>query len=124
MAGSDKDEREALIAAIAEPEESVARASDEISHREAHLVELRSRLDQLAAANSRDDTADDRSEARAARSSAAERRPSRELQGNGRLDTQSRFPNGASRRSSRELDGLEVGDAMHSSPARRLPLNT
>jgi superfamily II DNA or RNA helicase len=49
MTGSDKDERKALIAAIAEAEESVARASAELSHREARLVELRSRLDQTLA---------------------------------------------------------------------------
>lgn len=114
MAGSDKDERKALIAAIAEAEESVARASAELSHREAHLVEPRSRLDQLT---------DQKLELfrtlfRSRKGGQAE---SCKAMGAWTPSLDSRT---ASRRASRELDGLEVGDAMHSGPARRLPLNT
>ncbi len=49
MTGPDKDERETLLAAIAQAEEAVARASAELSHHEARLVELRSHLAQLPA---------------------------------------------------------------------------
>lgn len=53
MTGPDTEEREALIAAIAEAEKAVARAAAELSQREGHLDELRSRLEQLPAARPR-----------------------------------------------------------------------
>jgi hypothetical protein len=49
MTGPDKDEREALLAAIAQAEKAVARASAELSQHEARLVELRSHLAHLPA---------------------------------------------------------------------------